>query len=278
MNTTGTAGIVPSGLVIALALAAFLALGGATCIASSSTSGFSEQRQANMIQAQITGTLYLNVTDLAVIDERQPTTALGDSAALAVRWQEDEASHVLIAMPDVPTEWSDPERIDHAELTVWGQVTTYVGAGGSEPFEVSAHPIEEQWLGGFVTWNERPRVGGPTGRQRVVADGRWLRWDATAIVQRWLRNPSQSHGIALLPAEGTAEGIAIFDGPNDDAPFPLGRSPRLKLEGRPEPTPTIIPSATSDSGVSATPTATMAPPTATPLAPLFAAWLPWAKR
>jgi hypothetical protein len=158
-------------LVIALTLAAFLALGGATRIASSSTSGFSAQRQANILHAQITGTLYLNVTDLAVIDERQPTTALGDSVALAVSWQEDESSHVLIAMPDVPTEWSDPERIDHAELIVWGQVMTDIGSGGSEPFEVSAHPIEEQWLGGFVTWNERPKIGGPTGRQRVVAEG-----------------------------------------------------------------------------------------------------------
>ncbi len=191
---------------------------------------------------------------------------------MTVRRAGDELGYGLIAIPPLPGGWT-PERVSYAELLVWGSMVETLDPP-QPPLTVSVHPIEERWASGSTTWRTRPAMGGPTDQRPVSRDGGWLALDVTETVRRRLESPAATFGFALQPSSDGGDGIALFRGRDGEAPFPLGRGPRLRVLG-PDPTITPGPSPTAAPATATrnVPRATATPAVAEPAARVLLPWL-----
>lgn len=147
------------------------------------------------------------------------------------------------------SEPSLPEGVTNVTRAVL-KLNVYEGLYGTTA-RVDVGPIRETWDesgGAGLTWNNRPDVWvDHTSTHTVDLAGMgWKEIDVTSIVNKWLRDEIENHGIFVYPAGylfGTSGGDFALSVRTREA---ASDQPRLVLTYLPAPTPTAEPTPTGE--------------------------------
>lgn len=110
----------------------------------------------------------------------------------------------------------DGTKIHRAYLKLY-----MVYSGSARRIPVSVREITSSWDEGSVTWQKRPDYSstqyGRTKLQGILlhrdaekGKGRWVRWDVTRLVRKWVRSGENRNGVVLYP-EGRSGVERRFD-------------------------------------------------------------------
>ena len=74
---------------------------------------------------------------------------------------------------------------------------------GTYPSErpIGVHEVTEAWDDDTATWANQPAHDPVAQAVAYVTQSNWYEWDATALVQGWMADPSSNHGLLLKDAD-----------------------------------------------------------------------------
>ena len=151
--------------------------------------------------------------------------------ALSIRSGDIMEALIYFHLADLP----DQVTIMHAEIALYVS-----GRSNDTPMTVAVRPVLKPWLLNEATWlaaqrdlswqipgamGDSDRAEEPVANLEVTGSGAWLSFDATPLVQQWLRSPQTNQGIILT---GNAANAVQYDLASADAQDSR-RRPRLTL-------------------------------------------------